>query len=77
MVEDKRALWTYRLLDAQGPFAVVRPADRTNMLADGMSEGDIDAIIDHLAMLRINEMVPTKPHVLRRMLTGSMLSQMP
>jgi hypothetical protein len=67
-VEDNRARWAYRLLDAQGAFAVVRPADRANMLAEGMSEGDIEAVVDHLAMLRINEMVPTKPHILRRML---------
>jgi integrase len=66
--DDERALWTYRLLDGQGASAAVRPGDRANMLADGMSEADIEAVIDHLAMLRINEMVPTKPHVLRRLL---------
>lgn len=29
MSDDKRALWTYTLLDAQGATAVVRPEDRT------------------------------------------------
>lgn len=68
MADDKRALWTYRLLDAQGAFAAVRPADRANMLADGMSAGDVEAVVDHLAMLRVNELVPTKPHKLHRLL---------
>ncbi len=65
---DRRAFWTYRLLDAQGFGAIVHPQDRAEMAADGMSEGDIEAVIDHLAMLRTNELVPTKPHVLRRLL---------
>ncbi len=67
-VDDKRAFWAYKLLDAQGFCAVVRPEDRAEMSADGMGEGDIDAVMDHLAMLRINEFVPTKPHILRRLL---------
>jgi hypothetical protein len=53
--DDKRALWTYTLLDAQGATAAVRPEDRIRMAADGLSEADIEAAQDHLAMLRINE----------------------
>ncbi len=68
IADDKRVLWVYRLLDAQGSFAVVRPADRAIMLADGMSAGDVEAVVDHLAMLRVNELVPTKTHILRRLL---------
>jgi integrase len=66
--DDKSALWAYRLLDAQGYSAVVGPEDRAEMAADGMSEGQIEAVVDHLAMLRTNELVPTKPHILRRLL---------
>lgn len=67
-VDDKRAFWTYKLLDAQGFCAIVRPEDRTEMTADGMGESDIEAVTDHLAMLRTNELVPTKPHILLRLL---------
>ena len=63
--DDKRALWTYTLLDAQGATAVVRPEDRIRMGTDGLSESDIEAVQDHLALLRINELVPTKHHILR------------
>lgn len=66
-VDDKRAFWTYKLLDAQGFSAIVRPEDRAAMTAGGMGEGDIEAVTDHLAMLRTNELVPTKPHILRRL----------
>ena len=66
--DDKRAYWTYALLDAQGGSASVRPVDRVRMTADGLSEADIEAVLDHLAMLRFNELVPTKPHVLQKML---------
>ncbi|QDM20934.1 hypothetical protein FIU28_07260 [Tardiphaga sp. vice154] len=66
--DDKRAFWTYTLLDAQGVTAVVRDEDRLRMSADGLSEADIEAVIDHLALLRINEMIPTKHHILQRML---------
>ncbi len=31
--DDRRALWTYTLLDAQGHGAVVRPEDRDRMIA--------------------------------------------
>jgi hypothetical protein len=65
---DKKALWTYALLDAQGATAVVRPEDRARMTSDGLSEADIEAVQDHLAMLRINELVPTKHHVLRQLI---------
>ncbi|MHC4042137.1 hypothetical protein [Bradyrhizobium sp. 23AC] len=64
---DKRAFWAYALLDAQGFTAVVRAEDRIRMSADGLSDADIDAVQNHLAMLRINDMVPTNGHVLRRM----------
>jgi hypothetical protein len=66
--DDRRAFWAYRLLDAQGFCAVVRAQDRAEMAADGMNEHDIEAVVDHLAMLRINELVPTKPHILRGLL---------
>jgi integrase len=68
--DDKRALWTYTLLDAQGATAAVRPEDRIRMAADGLSEADIEAVQDHLAMLRINVLVPTKHHILRQMIDG-------
>ena len=63
-------LWTYTLLDAQGATATVRPEDRIRMAADGLSEADIEGVQDHLAMLRINELVPTKHHILRQMIHG-------
>jgi hypothetical protein len=56
--DDKRALWT------------VRPEDRIRMAADGLSEADIEAVQRHLIMLRKNDMVPTKDHVLRQMIEG-------
>ncbi|WP_422388634.1 hypothetical protein [Bradyrhizobium symbiodeficiens] len=68
--DDRRALWTYTLLDAQGHGAVVRPEDRDRMIAKGFSEADIEAVKRHLAMLRANDMVPTKYHVLRQMIEG-------
>src|SRR5882724_1065533 len=46
--DDKRALWTYTLLDAQGAAATVRPEDRIRMAADGLSEADIEAVQRHL-----------------------------
>ncbi|WOH48237.1 tyrosine-type recombinase/integrase [Bradyrhizobium sp. sBnM-33] len=68
--DDKRALWTYTLLDAQGAAAAVRPEDRIRMVADGLSEADIEAVQRHLTMLRKNDLVPTKDHVLRQMIDG-------
>nr|WP_145987041.1 tyrosine-type recombinase/integrase [Bradyrhizobium vignae] len=67
---DKRAYWAYALLDAQGVTAVVRDEDRERMAADGLSELDIEAVQDHLAMLRVNELVPTKHYILRGMIEG-------
>ncbi|MBB4260519.1 MULTISPECIES: DUF6538 domain-containing protein [unclassified Bradyrhizobium] len=64
---DKRALWTYALLDAQGTSAVVREEDRARMTADGLSETDIAAVQDHLNLLRVNKLVPTNRHILQRM----------
>ena len=40
------------------------------MIAEGLSEADIEAVKCHLAMLRANDMVPTKYHVLRQMIEG-------
>lgn len=69
--DDRRALWAYALLDAQGPTAVVRPDDQQQMLAEGLTEQDIGAVQDHLAMLRFNDLVPTKPHILTRLLEAT------
>jgi hypothetical protein len=66
-LEGKKAFWTYALLDAQGPRAYVRQENRDQMVADGLCEADINAVRDHLYLLRTNELVPTKPHVLRRL----------
>ena len=66
--DDKRALWTYTLLDAQGAAAAVRPEDRIRMAAGGLSEADVEAVQSHLTMLWNNDMVPTKYHVLRQMI---------
>lgn len=68
--DDLRALWTYTLLDAQGHGAAVHPEDRDRMIAEGLSEADIEAVKHHLAMLRDSDMVPTKYHVLRQMVEG-------
>ncbi|WP_143046871.1 hypothetical protein [Bradyrhizobium erythrophlei] len=63
-MDDKRAFWTYALLDAQGFTAVVRAEDRIRMGADGLSDADIEAVQNHLAMLRTNDLVPTNRHIL-------------
>ncbi|WP_454620457.1 DUF6538 domain-containing protein [Bradyrhizobium cenepequi] len=68
LMDDKRAFWAYALLDAQGVTAVVRAADRIRMAADGLSEADIEAVQNHLANLRIDELVPTKEARLRKMI---------
>jgi integrase len=65
--DDARAAWAYALLDAQGWKAVVRPDDRKRMLADGLTEADVDAVQAHLAMLRFNNLVPTKAHILSQL----------
>lgn len=68
--DDKKAYWAYALLDAQGVTAVVRSEDRRRMAEDGLSEADIEAVQDHLAVLRVNELIPTKHHILRSMIEG-------
>jgi hypothetical protein len=69
--DDRRAAWSYRLLHAQGPTAVVRPPDEEQMAADGLTTADIAAVQDHLAMLRINELVPTRQGILQKLLDAS------
>lgn len=69
--DDRRAFWAYALLDAQGPIAVVRPEDRARMVSEGLSKADIEAVQNHLAMLRANELVPTKRHILERLVEGA------
>lgn len=66
--DDRRAFWTYALLDTEGVSAVVRAEDRVRMAEDGLSETDIEAVKDHLGMLRMNELVPTKGHILSKMI---------
>jgi integrase len=68
--DDKRALWTYTLLDAQGAAATVRLEDGIRMIANGLSDADIQAVQRHLDMLRQNHLVPTKDRVLRQMIEG-------
>jgi hypothetical protein len=45
----------------------VRDEDSDRMAADGLSSADIEAARDHLVMLRANELIPTKAHVLRQL----------
>jgi hypothetical protein len=59
------------LLHAQGPSAVVRPPDEEQMSADGMTAADIAAVQDHLAMLRINSLVPTRHGILQNLLDAN------
>ncbi|TFW59924.1 hypothetical protein CT676_17450 [Bradyrhizobium sp. MOS001] len=66
-LDDKKAFWTYALLDAQGPGACLRREDYDQMVADGFSASDINDVWQHLCLLRNNKLVPTKPHVLRRL----------
>jgi hypothetical protein len=66
--DDKKAFWAYALLDAQGVTAVVRAEDRERMAQDGLSDSEIKAVQDHLAMLRVHELIPTKRHILRGMI---------
>ena len=66
--DDRRVYWAYALLDAQGVTAVVRGDDRERMAADGLSEADIEAVQDHLAMLRVNtfgDQNPSRRHLSR------------
>jgi hypothetical protein len=66
--DDQRAAWIYRLLDAQDPNANVGDQDRAAILAEGFDQADLRAIVDHLALLQDNGLVPTKPHILRPLL---------
>lgn len=67
-LDDKKAFWTYALLDAQGPGAYLRREEYDQMVADGFSASDINDVWEHLCLLRKNGLVPTKPHVLQRLL---------
>jgi integrase len=69
--DDRRAAWAYRLLHAQGACAVVRPTDETQMSADGLSAPDIAAVQDHLALLRNNDLVPTRHGILQNLLAAN------
>ena len=69
--DDHRAAWSYRLLHAQGASAVVRPLDEEHMSADGMTTADIAAVQDHLAMLRFNDLVPTRHGILQKLLDAN------
>jgi integrase len=69
--DDRRAAWSYRLLHAQGSSAVVRPADEEQMSADGMTAADVAAIQDHLTMLRVNNLVPTRHGILQNLLDAN------
>jgi hypothetical protein len=69
--DDRRTAWCYRLLHAQGPSAVVRPPNEEHMSADGMTAADIAAVRDHLAMLRINNLVPTRHGILQKLLDAN------
>ena len=68
--DDRRTAWVYRLLDAHGPNAHVADSDRDAILADGFDGRDLKFIIDHLARLQDNGLVPTKPHILRPLLAA-------
>jgi integrase len=69
--DDRRAAWAYRLLHAQGASAVVRPNDEMEMSADGMTTSDIAAVQDHLALLRTNDLVPTRHGILQNLLVAN------
>ncbi|MET4317939.1 integrase [Bradyrhizobium sp. RT5a] len=69
--DDRRAAWAYRLLHTQGSNAVVRPTDETQMSAEGLTAADIAAVQDHLAMLRVNDLVPTRHGILQNLLAAN------
>jgi hypothetical protein len=69
--DDQRASWSYRLLHAQGTSAVVRPSDEEQMSAEGMTAADIEAIQNHLTMLRVNNSVPTRHGILQALLDAN------
>jgi hypothetical protein len=66
--DDKRMGWVYRFLQAQGPHAKVGDKERRQLEAKGFKEDDATAIATHLAFLQKNQLVPTKPHILRPLL---------
>jgi hypothetical protein len=41
--DDRRAFWTYSLLDASGPYAEVTDNDHVRMVDDGLCDTDIEA----------------------------------
>jgi hypothetical protein len=43
----------------------VHAEDRKSMAEDGLSEVDIAAVQDHIDMLLVNKLIPTKHHILR------------
>ncbi len=67
---DLRVGWAYRLLDAQGADAVVRPQDRTAMMAAGLTEQDATFVDKHLDVLRVNRLVPTTRAKLEALVAG-------
>ena len=69
--DDRRAAWAYRLLHAQGAGAVVRPGDEREMSADGLTTSDVAAIQNHLALLRTNNLVPTRHGILQNLLVAN------
>ncbi|WLB48292.1 tyrosine-type recombinase/integrase [Bradyrhizobium ottawaense] len=69
--DDRRAAWAYRLLHTQGSNAVVRPSDEIQMSAEGLTAADIAAVQDHLAMLRVNDLVPTRHGILQNLLAAN------
>ena len=66
--DDLRTAWVYRLLESKGPSAQVSSDDREAILADGFDEKEIESIVAHLNRLQDNGLVPTKPHILHRLL---------
>ena len=66
--DDKRSAWAYRLLHGQGRSAFVRSVDEEAMTAEGLTEREIDAVRDHLHMLRINNLIPTRRDILGQLL---------
>lgn len=61
---DRVVHWAYKLLDARGSTATVKPDDHAEMNAAGLTLADIANVETHLTMLRVNELVPTKPEKL-------------
>lgn len=55
-------------MDAHGPNAHASDSDRDAILANGFDEKRLKFIIDHLARLQDDSLVPTKPRILRPLL---------